>query len=426
MKKPLLFLLFLSLFLTSCKKNIDNSPPSLQILSPSANSIHPVLNVIPIEVIVEDDKQLEYVLFDVIDDEGKIAVPQINKTGLARKEKLTVSLQIDNIHLESGDYYIRIAASDGINKHNEYIKIIIQEIPLQLERTFIFNQLNLSMDSLSTLGETYIINQLESSPIFTATNSFTQEILLGFNNPSRLVIIDYKNINELINIPIPQDQATNFYNHVTIDPENHHYYISTITGHILEIGSQGTTYQNFYIPQSLQANHLVISQDKIIVEEKNYNSTPNQIGVYYKNSGILVQNHYINFDLIFLARINENEIILIGNENEQGIIAKYLINENTIITLAENLNQMISSIQINSNQFAISSNSEISTIKINPSSISYLQSWPMSATNLKYNLVSNQIIGISSNNYFNITISTNQIVTLPLIEYNKIELLYNK
>jgi len=412
--------------ITSCKKNIDNSPPSIQILSPSHNSIHQVFHSISVEVQVEDDQKLDYVKFDIVNNEGGVAVSQISRSGLSKKENIHVTLDITNIHLQSGIYFIRIVASDGINKHSEFIEIIIQEIPLKLDRTFIFNQQTFSMDSISSEDIVYPINQFDNFPFLTKANSYFQESLIAFNNPSKLIYIKNNDIENPIIIPIPNDQTINFYNRIHLDPITHHYFITTNSGNIIEIGPNGSSWLNFEITENLKPKLLTTVNNLLLIEEKNSDFSPNTLKTYYKNSGILVSSHFLNFDLIFISPINEDEIILIGNNSQGGIIAKYLINENTIVTLSENLDQINSACQIDSQNYALSFDQVTKTIEISSYTTTTTNNWSLGASNMQYEIVSNSILGINDVSYFNINLATNQLSTMPLTNYHRIELMYNK
>ncbi len=426
-KKTTIFFFLIILSYAGCKKNKDTVAPVIDIVSPTANSSFEVHSSVEIQAHVVDDKKLDWVKFDIIDPDGKVVVYQVERSNLSANENLTVQLFIENIHLNSGNYFLRVVAFDGENKHSEFVDIIIQELPLKTDKTILLKtQLPAHMDTLDMNNIVHNVLNFNQNIVFAKANSYSGEIILAWNNPSKLVYLNKNDLSTENPINIPNANSPDLYHNITLDETSYHFFISTQTGYIHEIGLSGSNFLSFQIENNLRPYQLCTTENLIVVEEKLTNINDRFIKTYYKNSGIQVNSHYLDFNLIFIYALSNNEIILIGNENNQGVIAKYLINENTIITLANDLSPIHSACHIAGNSFAIGTNLETKIIQLTDFSISNQMIWAIGANHLIYNKAVNRLLSLNNYSYNSFDPSNSQYTSLPISNYQKLEFIYNK
>lgn len=428
MKFSINSLIIIILFTIGCKKNEDLSPPSIEIISPSPNTSFSVYDSINIHVKVSDNIKLDWVKFDVIDQDNHVIVSQKERSNLSNSEEINISLSINNIHINSGNYFIRFVASDGSNTKNSFLEIFISEHPRELTNTFLIpNQNSNSIDSLDLNNNPNQFISFTSDIKKIICNSYHHEILVAMNNPSQLVLIKENNYSEPQTINVSNDFNNSFYRSISLDEYNNKSYISTYEKQVLVIGKDGVI-QNIL---STSINHrpfeIQTTDTYLIVEEKSTSSSSNILNVYYKNSGEIFKSHFLDYELIGIEMINQNELILFGNINNDGIIAKYYINENIIIPLIEigELDQIIASCKMNANNFSYATSNEIAQISLNNNNFNIENLWSINTRQLVYNKLNLQLYGINEANLF-ILQSNNTITNISSGNFKELCFFFNK
>lgn len=133
-KNSLLFcLICLLAVLFSCNKPEDTQPPSLLIHAPTAGESYNALDTLFVDFEVTDDVVVQQVLVELITAAGALAHPGKAAVVCNAGERVTLVYPLDNIHLESGQYYLRFTASDGSNNKSAFVELQLFEVPLALE-----------------------------------------------------------------------------------------------------------------------------------------------------------------------------------------------------------------------------------------------------------------------------------------------------
>lgn len=139
MKKLILISLFLAAlgFSFSCKKEKDEEAPFVSFINPIENQQFVVGQSIPVKFTIKDDNSIEYAQVGLTDDNGTSLVSTITYHGLENGQTVDLSLPIDNSNLSSGSYYVTVRASDGDNQKNYFVKVSIQQKPLQRKAIYV-------------------------------------------------------------------------------------------------------------------------------------------------------------------------------------------------------------------------------------------------------------------------------------------------
>ena len=92
------------------------------------------------------------------------------------------SIHIADIHLNSGQYYIKVSISDGFNEVSQFIELSISEIPLELKETYVLTKggVNQGFDLYSVDGNSTVFSQHFNGGFQSGiSNSFHQHLLLS-------------------------------------------------------------------------------------------------------------------------------------------------------------------------------------------------------------------------------------------------------
>ncbi len=104
----ILFFIGLMFSFQSCKKDDDSQAPIISISLPYENEIFDVYDVAMVVGNVSDDQKLESVTVNLLDEQNNVAYIGLPVPFTSPSSSFQLSYALDNIHLESGIYYIHI------------------------------------------------------------------------------------------------------------------------------------------------------------------------------------------------------------------------------------------------------------------------------------------------------------------------------
>ena len=127
----LLFLCFLS-----CDKE-DTVPPVVVVNTPLSFSNFDVLDYITIQGKASDETNIEWVEIKLLNNNLVSVADQIVLYSNDLEYDFNAVLLIDDIHLNSGNYFLKIAVSDGRNITTSYVELLLSAVPLALKNTYV-------------------------------------------------------------------------------------------------------------------------------------------------------------------------------------------------------------------------------------------------------------------------------------------------
>jgi hypothetical protein len=111
-----LFLLFLS-----CRKEKDELSPQITWVMPGEFEIYHVFDTIRFEFEARDESKLESIVVDIADEEFRTVLAGVEIQNInANLLQVAREIVIDDIHISSGEYYIRVRISDGENEKVDF------------------------------------------------------------------------------------------------------------------------------------------------------------------------------------------------------------------------------------------------------------------------------------------------------------------
>ncbi len=270
---------------------------------------------------------------------------------------LNIQFIIDNLNLSSGSYLVAVIASDGHSETNAFVTIYLNE--LQKERKGIYvmsasNSLSFNVSKLDSSNNLIqVINvtgDYSGSAIYSRNHElFTTGKIGGSFNSFNL------NDNSLLwskppgSFPLPTFQSLFLRDDLI--------YVSYYDGNIKAYDKNGSIkytvqQQGFFRPDVIYKN------DQYLFSEIYYPGTGlNKIASFYLVTGIENQEHAIDIDLKNIYTLDQNRLLLFGNDllSGQGKIETYTISGNGTSMLhlipTGNLNRVV---QIDNNHYFIS------------------------------------------------------------------------
>lgn len=328
MNKSLLYLFFLILIF-SCKKNRDEQYPTLQIISPGVNTQHNVLDPIPFEVIASDETHLERITVYLLNEDLSPVATPLTLNCSSNESTFESYLITTDIHLPSGQYYVKAEAFDGTNKKVSYREIYLNEVPRVLKNVLIVSQPSLSLIQIDSLSNGQIFNSYSASSdfSFSQVSSYYQMFIVAGAQSGNLLNLDanYFNTNWMITNPLT---STNKY-FVSSYAQNDKLFIANEDGFIKSYRKSNQAIDIINVGNQL-VKSMLVNNDFILGYAENKITAQKSILVHFLASGIFYQSLNINTTIKKIFKINDNEFLLIGNENSLGKILIYNLNDNSV------------------------------------------------------------------------------------------------
>lgn len=425
----LLILLFVFSTIHSCKKK-DSTNPEVRILTPNTYATYEVFDEIQVVVDVFDEQGLDWLSVEIVTS-NNIRVSnrrEFNLEGHNEKEVVT-TLVVSNTTIDSGDYFIRATASDGSNESSDFHEIRINQIPKVLEKTLLIkeNGFDFQIDTFNS--------QLESGVLFTGQfgfvkgNSVDQRIIIGSENPSKIVGLETGDLAIVSEEQIIDDNSNSFYLGSCFDPIERITYISTHDGKIRGYDKNGIQLSTFSIETGFRPYAIVVHDNFILIEQRSFDQSQIELAVYNKNSGTFFQSSPLDMKLVDLF-VNNNRVFLIGNDDESiGKVGEYFIDSNFYDVIEESISSgpiLSSANTLMNNQIAFSDEFSSSLMNINSTSIQIIQNWNASVKSMKFDEVSNTIYGLNNSELYSLNANGTITSLLQINGYSEIELIYNR
>ncbi len=312
----------LAILLFACKKEKDKEPPVIVLTSPLENEVFDVNEDIHLDGTISDETAITGAAVSLLDEQGMLA----HVTRPIKIKALTTDIDmdylLDNIHLESGRYQLRVFASDGVNDSYIVRYVNIRATPKVLKKIVVTTAVNATQTNLFTVDTTS--NALNANQVFsgdhlaTAVNSYYQLLyhcgkftghLKGTTLENNSVILD---VAPTIASPVPY--FTDFY---TSDNVNFvSFYEKQIRGYEQLSGAliyNANAMDNFY-PQHLCMN------GKVLIAEEQHKLTAEKKLVTFYSTGDAQQSCDLHQDVIAFCEKDDAHVFVFGNQAGQGII----------------------------------------------------------------------------------------------------------
>ena len=319
--------IFLAL-LPGCKKeNTDSVPPVITIISPSAGTTYDYEEGIPVHASVSDDKQLTSIRIDVTNATNQQFLQSISYLDVGVSKEVNTFIFNDDLYLESGNYFVRITASDGSNESVVYQEITLNEAPTLLQKIYVVKEYDANyfeIDSLTTSASTEVAGYFNGSYAVGGIDSRYKICVIG--NQEQHVIQTYdansfQTISGQATISSPADYARDIF----YDEATHSFLIGGYDGKIWKVNNSGLVSTAFDTFSALNAEHLVATDNMVFVHLRHPLGTGQNMSVYNRSSGTLIQSMTFDdaFDVKGMFVLDDDHILVAGNAGGESLFQVY-------------------------------------------------------------------------------------------------------
>jgi len=309
-------ILYTLFFLTNCKKD-KNVEPHINFISPAVNSYFSVIDTIQVKCTVEDDKLIKTIYVAIIDENNVQVTPPMSIAINQRTAQIDVPYIINDIHLGSGVYYIAVTANDESTHSKAFLKIYLNEIPLQLQKIYLFSKSAnnatkvFTIDTANNISYQFFFNDILQSAV---TNSYFQQLsLLGKNN-GRLETFSTSSNSSLWEVTNINNVAYSYKGKAKLI--DNYVYVGFGTSNIKGYSNNGFVIKTADIGEdSFSPAEFLKFDDYIVAEIEPHNCQSAKISIMNYLTGTFNKNHNIDFDIVDMFKLDDEKIIIWANKN---------------------------------------------------------------------------------------------------------------
>lgn len=322
------FLSVLALF--SCKKDVDVTGPVITFNSPLENQTFNVNTYVNVNASVTDETKISSVSVSLLDASENFAHITVPVTVSSPSMTVNMNYILDNIHLETGFYYLKISASDGENSSQKFLRIYLVAVPKALKTIYIMSNTGSASTNLSTLDTNF--SAITPYHIFSGdylassvssyyqqayrcgnyTGSFTGHVL-EFNSPKFTVA--------------PVTSSNPYFTGYCNDDLN--TYVGRYDGNIKGYNYAGGIFYSAVALSGYYSQHMCFNDGYLIAEEKEIFTSTKKLVTYFP-TGSVEKNCALTQDVVAFCEMDAANVFVLGNVGGQATLQLFDRTNNNI------------------------------------------------------------------------------------------------
>jgi hypothetical protein len=432
LRSKLFLMIVLISFLFSCKKEGDIFGPKVVINTPVENQSYNVFGFIQVNATVTDQTKITAVSICLTDLQQIPVHTSISIPVTSPSMTINTPYLLNNIHLETGFYYLLITASNGKNISYTYQKVFIVAVPKVRKKIYVLSASDATQTSLSYIDSTFTtivpFHNFSGDYIGSSASSYFQQGYVCGNYTGNFTGINLATNSLKFSITPITSAAPYFTGYCSSDKNN---YIARYDGYIKGYDYSGNIIYNAMAVTGYYAQHFCFNNNYMIAEEKD-KTAPDKYLVTYFSTGFGEQQIALTQNVVAFSALDISNVFVFGNDfSGQGVIQLFnQINNNLWNPYPYSLpaGAILSVAQIDAITYLIGhSNGTIYKYNYQIGSLTpYLTGY--TAVQLKYDDVNNEVVVVEANRVTTFDYPTqllhNSVVSAqPVLD---VQLLYNR
>jgi hypothetical protein len=385
----------LLVLLSNCKKKDDVSP-ICEITKPDAMTHFSYNDVVSVKGIATDETNLKSIKIQMIGLDGSATDYIFDFNAIGNTQSFSQSFTLDDKHMPSGTYYIKVTVTDAANNWKSAFKeITYSELPLSLDNIYIVSKPN------SFAYDLYRVAGSVTESIFTFSgdfqdilaNSYWGQLMISGGTAGNLISFDPVNLVENWS-KLPQASIQPFYGKMYQLPSDKGVYVAQGNNTAVSYDKNGQKQRTLSMASTYYPQNITEKGQYVLVEENSI--VQNVISVYFKSTGSLKHQFNISGQVVKMLPKDEGEIYLITKSGNQAFLYVYYVEDNyTYEPHAIPVGNVYDACSVNGNEIFIAHNSGI--LKYTFDNNSMVNTISTSATQLEYDFLYDVIYASNGN-----------------------------
>lgn len=319
----IIFIFCLAVCLCSCKKDTDEKGPEVTFQAPLDNQSFNAFADVNVNATVSDETEITSVVVSLVDINHVSVHVSVSVPVTSPSMTVNISYPLNNIHLESGMYYLMITASDGKNESHTYQPITITAIPKALKKIFVATNTSAFQTNMYYIDSTFSVmnsyNSFSGDFLGISASSYYQQVFkCGNYNGNFTSIALPDNVVKFTVSPLVSS-APYFTAYYSEDKKVYTgRYDETVKGYnnAGNIIYSGTANSGYYIRK------MIMNSGYLIAEEKN-KTAAGKILVSFYTTGTPKEQVAISQDVVAFCEKDDHNVFVFGNDAGQAVIQLY-------------------------------------------------------------------------------------------------------
>lgn len=326
-KKIIIFLLALFLGLYSCKKDTSSDYPAVQISTPYSLATFNVPGNIQVTGHVSDAKNLTSVTVYIGNNQNTPSEQVVSIPITSNNMNVSCTYSLNDIHMASGQYYMTITASNGINQASAFQQIYVNALPTQRTALYAITHnvsgvhvWGITGSSAFTIDSSYsyaVPGDYSSSDI----NSYYQQLYIAGHDSGNVNVYSVPNSPSSLwtinGYSSPAPYFTNVY--CNDDAEFISYYNNNMPNGVVKCFNHSGAGQGVY--NAIPGNYpikTILWNGFLFVEEKQITSQQEALQSYYQSSAVQYKSCSLPGTVVAMYEYDNNDIFIFGNNSSGG------------------------------------------------------------------------------------------------------------
>ena len=318
------FIVVLFILMIGCKKE-DERPPVISVTSPFSMTQFEIPFQLTISGTVEDENTIEWIKIIVLDDDLRPSSEEVLINTNGNLVEFSEIIYLDDIHLSSGVYYIKVSANDGYNINSSYVEINVQEFPLSLKNIFVIGSDN-SQTTLHEIDSNSLdfVHQFPGQFQLASSVSKHQYLFIGTDQIGNAFD---PNFNQNIWNWTFNTFQSNYFIDSQVGESGDVLHVCCIDGVIRSFTDNGIITNTVYSSNQDYFDDFLVVDNYLFVEEYS-SSTDRYITVYFLESGVEMQRISTSNDIVDILEYSSSQCLFLEQNFSDIRINMYDLNSN--------------------------------------------------------------------------------------------------
>lgn len=320
-QQVLAHLLLLAISMGSCRKDKDDSSPTVKILSPAEGVTVSVPLNLTVRVQVTDDRIVKALTIDLLSETGAVVASAGSLSVDASSGTFERVLKINDERLSSGSYTIVARASDGENDARDHLRINVSEAPLRLRAIFLAPAFSTEAVTITKVDSLGVQSSWATVQDFNgiAVDSYWQHLIVAGSQwaPVQAIPTSPGSLPWLLSAPA--NDVPEQFTSVSVDPSDRRVYIATRDGQLRGFTGEGS--QQFTAQCLLDHRcEMIVGMDDGVASYQRAIVGGDARIVTYTPAGTVLDQLPVEHEPIALFRRTGTSLVFFGNSGGSGVI----------------------------------------------------------------------------------------------------------
>jgi hypothetical protein len=284
--------------------------------------------------------------------------------------QLSIDLPVTETDIETGDYYIFIKAEDDNDFKNKYQAVLITGVPKVLEKIIVVTRKN---DNEITVTAVDPVNNKE--PLFDISSDYASSEVDSKNRQFYLAGVTLTDMSAY-NLDTKEDEwAREAFPPLPVHSSgclyfDEHIYASYDSYYIYGFRYNGSQIFDTEVETGKRPSRIMKFQTFLIADLQSKTGGFSYLVTYYISTGVEKNRLQTIYRVVDFLEADGNTVLIVANENDEGVIWKFDPNSNMQTFLREIPGKIFSSVKLSDDHYLLGTSTAVYHITLSSLSLS--------------------------------------------------------